>query len=87
MRNLIKSKVSKYFLYTLLCAFLVGCKNDQNVIDTIEWIEKSEKPVQVTKHSMNGWTLENRYTLIDNKGKIYSTGCVELTLPKTIIAH
>ncbi len=80
-------RIMRHGFYLLLVAFMVGCKNKENVTNTIEWINNAEKPISATIHSFNGATLENRYTLIDNKGNIYNTGCVELTLPTTIIAN
>lgn len=72
-------------LYTMLClVFFISCKNEENVGKTIEWIQKAEKPIKVKLHSVNGITLENRYTLIDIKGNVYNTECVELSLPDTI---
>jgi len=72
-------------LYTMLClVFLTSCKNAENVENTKRWIEKSPRPIMVKLHSVNGMTMENRYTLIGSKGNVYKTDCVELSLPDTI---
>jgi hypothetical protein len=69
----------------LLClVFLTSCKNDENVEKTKNWIEKAPRPIMVRFHSLNGITLEKRYTLIDSIGNVYNTGCVELSLPDTL---
>lgn len=83
----VSKRLIQHSLCILLAAFMVSCKNEQNVKDTIAWVDKAEKPIVAKVHSINGLTMENRYTLIDAKGNIYSTGCVELTLPDTIIAR
>lgn len=80
-------RLFNHSLCILLAAFMVSCKNKQNVKDTITWIEKAEKPIVANVHTISGLTMENSYTLIDAKGNIYSTGRVELTLPDTIIAR
>lgn len=79
----LKKKLS-YTLYFVLCLVFLSCKNKTNVKDTIKWIETAEKPITVKLHTINGLTMENRYTLIDNKGNIYSTGRVELSLPDVL---
>lgn len=77
-------KKLSYVFYLVLCLVFTSCKNDTNVKNTIEWIENADKPITVIYHSTNGITMENRYTLIDAKSKIYNTGCVELSLPNTL---
>ena len=84
-KNYNDMKKLSYVFYLVLCLVFVGCsKNDANVKNTIEWIEKANKPISVIHHSINGLTMENKYTLIDAKSKIYNTGCVELSLPDTL---
>ena len=79
------TKQTRNLAKLLLClVFLVGCKNEENVDRTIEWIKKAPKPIKVKLHTINGLTMENRYTLIDFKGNVYSTGCVELSFPDTL---
>lgn len=80
-----KTPNTSNLLYTMLClVFFISCKNEENVGKTIDWIQKAEKPIKVKLHSVNGITLENRYTLIDIKGNVYNTDCVELSLPDTL---
>ena len=83
-KNYNDMKKLSYVFYLVLCLVFVGCKNDANVKNTIEWIEKAEKPIRVIHHTTNGLTMEKRYTLIDAKSKVYNTGCVELSLPDTL---
>ncbi len=72
-------------IYTMLClVLLTSCKNDGNVEKTKRWIEKAPRLITVKFHSLNGITLEKRYTLIDSKSNVYNTGCVELSLPDTL---
>tara|TARA_R110002167_G_scaffold365795_1_gene591443 strand:- start:312 stop:620 length:309 start_codon:yes stop_codon:yes gene_type:complete len=77
-------KKLSYVFYLVLCLVFIGCKNDSNVKNTIEWIEKADKPIMVIYYNTNGMTMEKRYTLIDAKSKVYNTGCVELNLPDTL---
>ena len=74
----------KNIIYIIICIALIGCKSPDNVTDTIKWIDTADKPIVVKLHTINGWTMENRYTLIDAKSNIYNTGAIELTLPDTI---
>lgn len=87
MKTRLRLNKIKYFLCVVLVVVIVGCNNETNLKNTIQWISDAEKPIKVTLHTINGLTMENRYTLIDAKGNVYNTGAVELTLPETIITH
>ena len=80
-------KILRNTLYIMLVAFMVSCTNTENGKRTIEWINNADKPIRVILHSVNGMNNDHTYTLVDNKGNIYNTGQITMTLPDTIIAH
>lgn len=83
-------KTSKFkkrnLLYILLPAVLLlsSCGTGNRTEKAHQWINDHPKPIVVLSHSLNGWTMNYRYTLIDSAGVVYYAGEIEGTLPDTI---
>lgn len=69
------------FVMALLLSACAIPKNEQR---TQEWLEKADKPVYVQTHSYNLLTYNYRYTLIDQRGRVFFTKEVRFILPDTI---
>ncbi len=76
-----KKSIIVLIAYSVL---VFGCSTDSNTKNAVEWIRNARKPITVKWHSMNGWTTNYRYTLIDADGNVYVCGETELALPDTI---
>ena len=76
-------------LYILLPAVLLlsGCGTRSRTEKAHQWINDHPKPIRVLSHSLNGWTMNYRYTLIDSAGVVYYAGEIEGKLPDTINAY
>ena len=72
--------LSAVLLAIALSSFAVP-RNEQK---TQEWLENAAKPVYVQHHSFNGLTHNDRYTLIDQNGRVFFTKDVRFHLPDTI---
>ncbi len=73
----------KKVLFTALLT-LCSCGTEKRTEEAILWINSHDKPIIVIKHSTNGLNLNDRYTLIDDNSKVYSTGEILLRLPDTL---
>ena len=69
-------------LIAILIIMFVGCGQEKNEKETIDWIARAKKPITCKLYGSN--ELGTKWTLIDSCGNVYQTGFVCLALPEKI---